>query len=455
MDDRRFDDIVKGKVENYQPEAFDPAALADLHHRMAALPVQLPWYSNYRTELLVASTIVLISALNALFFWLPSQNSLNQLSDELSTLKSDNQQIDQLQTELNDFRLENTGITDTIYLQSNNSKLIYELASLNTRLNRLIAEQEADQVQNQKREEDGLIYLGKDEEIPEDILYQLLRKGLIRTDGEYNYLVATGVNDPLYPIGLTSAYNNSQEHPEFGALSFEEEDEPVDKPKRENIISVKTQRELEKHYSRGVGVKISPVLGLNKTFYNAGDGLFKPEIGLLVDLIISPSLSIETGLKYNVWSNEIEGNDLNEVSLPDVNSQLGDLQIAEVDAYLLEIPVALKYRYPLGDKAYFTTSLGYSPVLYFKQDFDYDYLFFLGNDPTSSIPLNVNDATSVTSNQFYAGTANIGLGYSRKMKKENFLDITMQYRHGLTEMGVEEVKPRIFSLRAGYWFKIR
>jgi len=49
MDDRRFDDIVKGKVENYQPEAFDPAALADLHHRMAAIPVQLPWYSNYRT----------------------------------------------------------------------------------------------------------------------------------------------------------------------------------------------------------------------------------------------------------------------------------------------------------------------------------------------------------------------------------------------------------------------
>ena len=181
MDDRRFDDIIKGKVDNYQPEAFDPTALADLHHRVASVPVQVPWYSSYRTELLVASAILVISAFNAIFFWLPSQRSINDLSGELSSLRTENQQINELQNDLAQLRLENTGIVDTVYLQSENSELIYQLASLNARLNRLIAQQASEDDRPKDITDTGLIYLGKDEDIPEDIRFQLLRNIFIFT----------------------------------------------------------------------------------------------------------------------------------------------------------------------------------------------------------------------------------------------------------------------------------
>ncbi len=52
MDDRDFDNIIKGKLENLEGEPYDPTALSDLHYRLAASAVT-PWYTNYRTELLV------------------------------------------------------------------------------------------------------------------------------------------------------------------------------------------------------------------------------------------------------------------------------------------------------------------------------------------------------------------------------------------------------------------
>ena len=35
MDDDKFDDIIKQKVEVFEGEPFDPTALADLHHRLS------------------------------------------------------------------------------------------------------------------------------------------------------------------------------------------------------------------------------------------------------------------------------------------------------------------------------------------------------------------------------------------------------------------------------------
>lgn len=54
MDDSRFDKSIREKPGKYEAQGFDPAALASLHHQMAAISFT-PWYATYRTGLLVGS----------------------------------------------------------------------------------------------------------------------------------------------------------------------------------------------------------------------------------------------------------------------------------------------------------------------------------------------------------------------------------------------------------------
>ena len=68
MDDQRFDDIIKQKVGNYEDTEFDPSSLAALHHQMAGLSVW-PWYSRYKTELLVAGGMTLCTLLIVASQW--------------------------------------------------------------------------------------------------------------------------------------------------------------------------------------------------------------------------------------------------------------------------------------------------------------------------------------------------------------------------------------------------
>lgn len=453
MDDKSFDDIIKGKMEHYEPEAYDPAGLADLHYKMAAYPE--PWYKRYRTELMVASAILLATLLNGFISWRTTQNNYNRLNEEIKASRNENKQLEEDQNRNLRAGAFSEGSKDTIYLTSDNSLLIRRINILSNKLDRLNYRLDEEQQRDKSLRSKGIIFLGTEEDIPEDLLYTLKTNGMLLSDGKNYYLVSSGYTRYLTSITPRSGleYLSDPFITRASEGTHQEEISLKEGEKTVNMISVKTLRAIERHYMKGVGVKIAPTIGVIKPDYNVGSGHFKPSVGVLADLIISPSLSIETGLNYNVWNNEIDTEEgFNALDLPGIESQLGELTVAETDAFVLEFPVALKYRYPLSDNSLFTGSLGYSPVLFIQQDFEYDYLF-TSNDPVLSLTVN----TAVTNNtpRLYPGTINLSLGASRQMKKDNFLEISLQYKHGINKMGVEGAKPKIIGLRGAYWFKIR
>ena len=107
-------------------------------------------------------------------------------------------------------------------------------------------------------------------------------------------------------------------------------------------------------------------------------------------------------------------------------------------------------------KTAFTTSLGYSPVLFMAQDFEYDYLLTLNaGDPINSTSVIVNTGSKINSPKLYNGTINLSVGIHKILKNKDYLEISLQYKHGLTKMGFEGIQPKIAGLRTGYWFKVR
>ena len=112
MDDNRFDDIIKGKVEGYKDSSFDPSALAAFHNRMAT-DAGWPWYVRYRTELTAATA----SAVVILFTWFGQQYFSGQRTEEwrdgLGTLKAQNEKLNELMREMKNAKSP-TPISDTI-----------------------------------------------------------------------------------------------------------------------------------------------------------------------------------------------------------------------------------------------------------------------------------------------------------------------------------------------------
>ncbi len=69
-------------------------------------------------------------------------------------------------------------------------------------------------------------------------------------------------------------------------------------------------RDLEKHYSKGLGLKLGAELELAQTKPDIGSGEALPGLGILAELVFSPSLGFETGIKYKrgliAWKRPIE-----------------------------------------------------------------------------------------------------------------------------------------------------
>ena len=115
-------------------------------------------------------------------------------------------------------------------------------------------------------------------------------------------------------------------------------------------------------------------VGLSKGFYDQGTGGIDITGGLLGDFIVSPSFSVETGEKFIHRFYEISESELNaNVSLPYVNPDLAPVTQADIDSWMIEVLINLKYRYPLSLKTYALAGFGYSSLIYTKQILEYIY----------------------------------------------------------------------------------
>lgn len=506
MDDKQFDNIIKDKLENQPLETFDPAALADLKLRMAADMVT-PWYITYRYALITAAAVVVILLFNGgLFYYMwqnqpewvennttPSNNMLahtplidtiyvsdQSYKDELSALKKKIDDLLQINGESVN-ALNRAGLLAELY-QNRAKQLASELSQLQNQVvsnsidtvyvsgpddDRLVALQEElrkvydkiDSLSNEANtvdfKEDDLVRLGAVSQLSEDILKKLEDYNLIVTKGEDVYLKP---NDRFIPLLYKQRGTKSGEDVlVLVPLSAENEQIVAELTTNEGLIKdkagllpVKMQRELEKHYTKGVGIKVGPSIGVNKPFFDVGKGDIRPLYGMKADFIMSPSISIETGFNYTQIINEIEGEvNLSRVAKPQFDPTRGDLIAMEVESEFIEVPLSVKYRYPISEGTVFG-SLGVSSVFYSSQVFDYDQSF-----ETGSQTLGVSSGANFIPSAQYMNYANISLGITQLVKKQNSFELAIIYQQGLQDMGESDFKNSLLGLRTAYWFKIR
>ena len=419
MDDKDFDDIIKRKVGEHEDPVFDSSALSSFHQQMATLDYT-PWPSRYRTELMIGSGIAAGTFLILLSMWLLNTDASESFETSNLLIQDQQKKITELQTEINVLKKRKP---DTVYIMQvtmsdAESKQLEEMKLMILKLKKDLAISSA-KIQSLSAGSDSL--------------------SLGSTSNSYF--------DPHHS-NLFSAKVVPTEKNQKSMRAVDKSD--GERKKSHTQFSAKTVRELEKHYRTGMGIRLGPTLDLSKGFYDQGSGEIDIAGGLLGEFIVSPSLSFETGAKFIHRVYEIPEEDLNSnLTLPDVNSDLAPVTQADIDSWMIEVPMNLKYRYPLSTKTYALAGLGYSSVIYTKQILEYSYNFDAIPSGYITEPHIINDVTR------YSGTLNISLGISKRLKNNKILETSLYYQHGLGEMGVEKNHSNYFGIRGVYWFTVK
>ena len=424
MDDQRFDDIIKEKMGDYEAPGFDPSALSALHHQMGTF-TDWPWYSRYRTELLLSSGLVLCTLIILWNQWSFSSSQIHALEKNDLLLKNQQAQIDKLQHEI--VKLKRLS-PDTIR--------IIEIKEDPSHLNSFYLQQiKALEHTIQKMKEANL------------------------AEGEGTEQLTTASTElPVMPIPMSPTEHFYRNLFTIRLVPRRENKESVhatpDKVEPNKItdrqLSAKTIRDLEKHYRNGIGIRVGPALEISRGFYKVGNSRADLVFGVLGDFIVSPSLSVETGAKYTHRFYEITNEDaLSQMQLPGVDTNLGPVVNADIDSWILEIPFNLKYRYPLSLKTHLLGGIGYSSLMYTKQVFENYYE--LNSDPLAQI----NTTHTVDKFTLNPGMLNFSIGLSKEMKNKKLIETSLYYQYGLGEIGVEKMGANFLGIRGTYWFTLK
>lgn len=414
MDDSRFDDIVKGKIGEFEDSTFDPSAIAALHSRMAS-ESDWPWHIRYRTEIVVASATMAIILFTMLTQWYFNALNAESYQLELKHLREQNDKMNGLLASTKELK---TPVADTITII-------------------------------ERRERDPLVYA--------ELVRQIDDLKVLLTDSLRAILGSGGAKSALTAEGsrasLTGFYQGAFHPFEVSTLGFAK---AADSGTSDGAVSNVEPRKLsareiikKENYKRGVGFRLGPTADVSQGLYPAGVGEVNVGYGVLADFILSPTLSFETGIKYTHRFYMASENELSKIALPFVNASVGPVKLAEIDSRILEIPLNVKYRLPLSMKTSFVGRIGYSSMIYTGQTLEYSYEF----DPANN--LFAKDSHNQNSLHFYPGALNFSVGASRLLKNKKILEGGLFHQQGLGKAGVEKNRPSYFGARAVYWFPIR
>ena len=419
MDDRDFDDIIKRKVGEHEDPVFDSAALSSFHQQMATLDY-LPWPSRYRTELMIGAGIAISTFLVIMSVWLLNTDASESLKKSNLLIQDQQKKITELQTEINVLKKRKP---DTVYIRQ---VTMSDVESMHLEEMKLTIF---------KLKMDLAISSGK---------IQSLSAGADSLSLENtSNLYFDPHHSNLFPSKVVPTEKNRK-----SMRAVDKSD--GERKKSHTKFSVKTLRELEKHYRTGMGIRLGPSLDFSKGFYSQGTGGIDIAGGLLGDFIVSPSLSAETGAKFIHRFYEIPEEELNtDPTLPYVNPELAPVTQADIDSWMIEVPMNLKYRYPLSQKTYALAGLGYSAVIYTKQVLEYSYNFDAIPSGYITEPHTITDVTQ------YSGTLNISLGISKRLKNNKILETSLYYQQGFGEIGIESNGSNYLGIRGVYWFTVK
>ncbi|MEQ9422790.1 MAG: outer membrane beta-barrel protein [Cyclobacteriaceae bacterium] len=432
MDDNRFDDIIKGKVGEYTDPTFDEGAIAGLHNLIAANPA-VPWYVGYKNVGLMAATLAVFTMINWMLINEFGNNSGDLASIHNAEIIAYKSAVEDLKGEIQKLQ---SAAPDTIYITQANAQNLIEEAPRNPALVSSKGPTEQDiiaafltglQDENEIASIAGF-YFFKEDALPQ--IGDLTLEGRNVLLASRDFIYASSDQDTIYKDAKIA----------------------VIKPDKDNAPLV-VIRNLEKHYSKGIGLK----LGVETEFaasspdYGKGEGL--PGIGLMAELVLSPSLGLETGFKYKTRSYAIDDPDPSDLSsYPGIDNTLGPLADTEVDARLFEIPINLKYYTPISQNNDWYVSLGISPNLYFAQGFEYGHEF---QGEVGNAEVDVTNKVDRNQTKLYLGTLNAGTGFNFDINNKRSFQLGAFYQRTLKDIGFEERSFNVFGAKASYWFRVK
>lgn len=451
MDDHNFDEFVKGRLDGYEDPSFDPSALVGFHEKLAYFR-PAPWYELPVSQYMMAASLTLFTVVNLYLFW-PSKEEvapspISQKNQNQTIIDSLTVVIEQLKTESH----VSTQFRDSLLNRFNSQPTFSQSAS-------------TPKLQN------GGLYLGTTAEIPSDLYHALMVKRMLVTENGDAYLITpkkdhetfaglseldlkgVGENYPWPVAGLTD--------PELKSRS--NETPTVIIPERRRAVSSKMRNALEKHYSKGIGIYIAPHADLVQSIFSKGDGGITPRVGVTADWVLSPSLSVETGVDYSTTSINFDRS-FKDVSLPPTDPNLGAVEAVQVKNSLVSAPIAIKYRQWISEKSQAFVKLGYTPYFSIQQEYQLTYDFDRAFDPNQGFGPgpgpnpnhhHVNSIQRVNDQQYYGNTGTVSLGITRLIKNKNKLEASVFYEKSIGDIGQEKLGMQLFGLRAAYWFNLR
>ncbi len=440
MDDQHFDKSIRNKLENYEDPEFDPTALADLRYRMAVTTVS-PWYVQYRTELLVVSALLLFTLFNV--FWEAHTDEKRDQSflNMMDSLNMSQHTITRLQSQLAEISAQAS------------EKNMAEATTLSPAVDKNEISELYDQLQQEadKHHMRFEVYVSKLAEIVESGT----RVFASPTKSTSGYLLLVERLEVRSPFSLTpnSFYLNLVDDSTLFHLEKINATVKREKTKGKHL-SAATVRELNKHFSRGIGIRLGPVAGLSGIKYQQRPWAANLAGGLLADWILSPSLSLETGALYTFREYNREDALVRQFNkLPGVDESLGKLAKADISSRMLQFPVNAKLYFPLFRQTEGIVSGGYSWLLYLRQDLEYSY--HMSNSSGDDELLSLKSSFEQSKPRFYPSMLNFALGTSTLLKNNARLEVSLYYQYGLGKTGIEQVKASTLGLRTAYWFTVR
>jgi hypothetical protein len=465
MDESSFDDLIKGKLENYEDPTIDPGAFESFQEKLVASQ-PIPWYDQNLSRLGMAASAVLITLLN--IYILTRYNSTNEVTVLLKETKTKIEKIDSLNSVISRLSARQNVVSKNLNDKEN---LLAAAAKENETLkdNLIFAKDQLKKATKQTidHEQSSLISLGKASEIPASLLRVLSQEELILVDdksGQVLLFTSHRLNHvlrqsqfslSLSPIQLLSTSEIAE--PDFDKLKIQTPATLVKGTKK--LMSLKQRNDLEKHYFSGIGINIGGHLDLLQSSFSSGNGSVNPRIGVLADWVVSPRLSVETGIDYFANSVSFEKN-FQDIFLPRQTDQFGPLQTAQIDNKLLSSPVSLKYRQWVGEKTQSIVRIGYTPYYSFSSTYVYGYPPTKPDKPWDPDDAaykkpRINTVEQSSIQGYYGGSITGSIGLSQLIKKKNVFEASVFYEKSLGTVGQQGLKMDQIGLRTAYLFKVK
>lgn len=464
MDDNRFDELIKSKAEGYEVPSDDKGSLSDLHHRMA-LQSNQSWFVRHRNELMTAASVLLIALF---FFWWRHDNyrsEISLLNKEIEHITDQNEDATAQNDHLAQLlaRLEQNETDTRVLLKNLSEENSYDkglIAQLSKEL--ILLRNQVNTIKSQSNDnimpfsDAQWVYLGRESDLTEEVIQELKKEDGIVRKGEHIFLqVDEGKPNANMPwlvkrLGTSDVYS----YPEYVFVydSITDNDYLIaERRSTKYEVSLKQYKELEKHYQKGVGFKLGPTVESYLGSYSVDDVTRSWGFGLLGQLVLSPSWTVETGVIYHKRQYSADPEQSMDLILPAIDENFGELENTESTSFLLEIPVNLRYRVPINFKTDLVTSAGLSTLLYTKQQIEYSQRL----ETSPDFFVGVENSRNFKEPSFYFGTANVSLGLQRALNNGKQLEVSAFFKKGLSELGVEQVDADFFGLRSAYWFTFR